>query len=1100
MCAFAAEPQILRTKLYPPRLPEIVSRERLLVELEKAGSSKLTAIVAGAGYGKSTLAAEFLHRQGRPFVWYQLEESDSDLSVFLSYLIAGLKNLYPQFGEATLSHLASTPNVAEQSRSILSSFVTDLDELIGEELFISFDDFHQVNDSVQIREAMGFLLDHMLPNLHFVILSRSSLSLPLANLKARRELLELQENNLRFTSQETAKLFRDVFRMPLEEEDIDALSESTEGWISGLVLFYLALKDKSGEEASRAIRESGLSLPDVFDYLSEATYENQPQAVRDFLARTSILSRMSPAFCDELLCVNDSQVILSYLISERLFTIPLDDQGDWYRYHHRLQAFLRKVLQDTLSPDEIRDLHRKAAALWEKQDEPEEALRHYREAKDYDKAAEVLEGLTGPAMLAGRVSFFDREIYRLPEDVFKNHPTLTLYSTMMAGMLGDADGVVAGARAAAEEFEARGLVEEQVLSLFRMAEGCAGVPRFDEAGEALARVRAMMDPDSPLWCEVFATESFILTAIGKAGDADPSLEEALKRVDEIEDEGIKINALAWCVIILFLQGRFNRAIEVFLKDAELIESTQMTSTLVPFIYGLITRAYAFLDRLDEAIEKAGESVSLGERDGISPMVFLSRASRAVARACRGESERAHEDISIATAMCEHYNPDASPTMFTEWFLAETCLLIGDKTTAMKHLKRFETMIAKWGEAQYLAKILQIAISLHDLGPARAEAEIGEAIAILEESGYRLAFSYAYSFLLSLKLAAGKTEEARQILEAYVSEFGEDIILRTFSDDMEHFLPFFTDLFMEGRHLEFMERVYGIGGTRSVPYLKKLESSGRADIATKAGELLQAIAPKTIEPLVIKMLGPFQVSRGGRSLSADDWRSKKALTAFKYLTANRDRGFVPRDVIMELLWPEAPLESAQKSLNTTLSSLRKTLEPEAGRGESSYLISRGDTLRLELGARGTVDLELFRERLAQATKARQIGDFDLYFHTLSEAADLYAGDFCAEDLYEDWCSQEREAIRSDYMETLVNMATEHLRRGEDAEALQRLEEALRKDPGREELYRKQMIIHSQMGNRPGIEEAYRRCCQYIQENYDASPSRETAELYSRLRQQ
>lgn len=721
MSAVAIGPQILRTKLYPPRLPEIVSRERLLAELEKARTSKLTAIVAGAGYGKSTVAAEFLHRLGRPFVWYQLEESDSDLSVFLSYLIAGLRSTYPRFGEATLSHLASTSNIAEQSRSILSTLITDLDELIGEELFISFDDFHQVNDSAQIREAMGFLLDHMLPNLHFIILSRSSLSLSLANLKARRELLDMQESNLRFTRQETAKLFRDVFRMPLKEEDIDALSESTEGWISGLVLFYLALKDKTGEEVSRAIRESGLSLPDVFDYLSEATYENQPQAVRYFLARTSMLSRMSPAFCDELLGINDSQVILSYLISERLFTLPLDDQGSWFRYHHRMQAFLRKVLQDTLPRDEIRDRHRKAAALWEKQDEPEEALHHYREAEDYDKAAEVLEGLTGPAMLAGRVSFFDREIYRLPEDVFKNHPTLTLYSTMMAGLLGDADGVVAGARAAAEEFEARGQMDEQVLSLFRMAEGCVGVPRFDEAREALSRARAMMAPDSPLWCEVFATESQILTITGRAGEADPSLEEALKRVDEIGDEGIKINALGWCVIILFLQGRFNRAIEVFLKDAQLIDSTQMTSTLVPFIYGLIPRAYAFLDRLDEAIEKASKAISLGERDGIPPMVFLSRASRAVARAYLGEPERALEDASIAAAMCEHHNTNTAHATFAEWFLAETYLLIGDKTAALKHLKRFEKMIAKWGVLSILpsySKSMSLCIILDRRGRRR----------------------------------------------------------------------------------------------------------------------------------------------------------------------------------------------------------------------------------------------------------------------------------------------------------------------------------------------------------------------------------------------
>ena len=149
--------------------------------------------------------------------------------------------------------------------------------------------------------------------------------------------------------------------------------------------------------------------------------------------------------------------------------------------------------------------------------------------------------------------------------------------------------------------------------------------------------------------------------------------------------------------------------------------------------------------------------------------------------------------------------------------------------------------------------------------------------------------------------------------------------------------------------------------------------------------------------------------------------------------------------------------------------------------------------------GFSDLELFRDRLSQAAKARERGDFDTFFEALKEAADLYAGDFCSEDLYEDWCTQDRESLLSDYVDALVDLATEHLRRGENEQALARLEEAVAKDPGREELYRRKMSICSQIGDRAGIEEAWRRCTSYLWEAYEVSPSPETAELYQRLRE-
>jgi LuxR family transcriptional regulator, maltose regulon positive regulatory protein len=1093
----AAESQILRTKLYPPRLPEIVVRERLLVELEKASSSKLTSIVAGAGYGKSTLAAEFFENKRQPFVWYQLEKTDSDLSVFLSYLVAGLRSIRPGFGANTLSHLDIATNVGEQSRAILSTFIGELDEITLEDLFIALDDFHLVNESAQITEAMDFLLGHTLPNLHFVILSRSALSFDLAELKARRELLELSEGNLRFTQKETAMLFRQVLPMPLSEEDIAALSETTEGWISGLVLFYLALKNREGNEVSRAIRESGLSLPDVFAYLSTATYKNQPQAVRDFIERTSVLSRMNPKFCDELLGIDDSHGILSYLMSERLFTIPLDDQGNWYRYHHGLRVFLKRALLDTLSTDDVRDLHLRAAALWENYAEPEEALYHYMEADDYERAAQALEGISLQLMQANRISFLEGEINRLPEEVLRKHPVLMLTGTQIAGMFGDYARVLDGARVAAEAFEESGNAEERTFSILRLALGYIALGKFQDALETISRARKMLPADSPFMCLVIAAEGSLSVAAGRAGEADSLIEETLTKADEIDDTVIKMLAISYCGIALVWQGRFNRAIELFHDVDRLFEITGMVTSAWPLFLGLISRAYVYLDRLEEAVETANKAIYLGETNGIPPMVLLGRAARAVAWAYLHERDKALEDAAIAAKNREPYGPGPL-AIYTESYLGEAFGLTGDSATALEHLQAASQMGAGYGDFRYLIKLSQIAFSARTLGLERTGEEVRGIMSIVEDSGARQVLSLAYSLLFTLKVAGDMHDEAREILDEYVSEFGEDIILRCDSTDIEYLLPFFTDLFAEGKHLEFMERLYGIGGAKSVPWLKRLEKSSNRRVAERASGLMTMLAHQAVVPLGIEMLGPFRATRGGREISARDWKSRKAQTTLKYLAANRDKGAIPRDVLIELLWPEAPLESAQKNLNAALSSLRRILEPEMSRGNSSYVVSDGDSVRLHLGAGGWTDLDLFREKSVQAGKAKESGDFDLYFHALKEAVELYKGDLCSEDLYEGWCSLEREVLKNDYIMLLANLSTEHLRRGEAEEAMARLEQAIAKDPGREEFCRRQMTICSQAGDRAGVEKAFRRCVSYLKDNYDVSPSPETTGLYKRLR--
>ncbi len=1083
--------------MYPPRLPHIVPRERLLADLESARSAKLAVVTAGAGYGKSTLAEDFLEKTGRPFAWYTLEDTDSDLSVFITYLVAALQNVYPEFGAKTTGHLAAADNINENSRAILSTLISELDALTSDEIFIALDDFHEVNESKPILDAVQFLLGHLLPNLHFLVLSRTNLNLDLSNLRVRRELVELEEGDLSFTPEETATLFSEVFGMPLSKGDVMTLYESTEGWISGLVLFYLALKGKQGGMVGTFLQELGGPPSAVSDYLSKAVYENQSPEIQDFLTKTSILSRMNPTFCEEYLGEGGSGGVLSHLTEERLFTIPLDDRGDWYRYHHCLRGFLQKTLYETHSPAEVKDLHMKAAALWESAGDSEQMLAHYVEAANYEAAAALLEHMDTELLRSNRISFLDREISRLPQDILHKHPRLLVRIGQVGAILGHYDrGLVANHKALESFDELDPRTGVQALLWLGGYYAITGKPH--EALEFFGKAHEVIPPDSPYLYYVEAEESVAALGRGSGEEARALMDRALEKSKVVErGRRVKAGALTWIGGTALMLGHPSEARQILLEADQLPQAAGLT-LVQPFLYALLSRSCSYLDQFEDAKRFAEKGIQIGEQMNLPPMLFFSLAARAMVRAQSGDTVGAAEDVATATYQSER-QVGGGEALYTEWFLADACELLGDDEGALRHFRRVQRMAST---TEDFSRIARLGIIANSVGTTGAEIAAKEVRAILKEAkdGVKgLALSLAYSLSIGLALALDDKKEATRVLNAYVSEFGEDVVIRAHPAEPDALLTFFANLFDEGKYVELMPRVFAGAGAKALPFLRRLEAVRKTEVAAAATAMLERATREEAEPLSVRLLGPLDIRLGKETLSSSSWKNKKALAAFKYLAANRSQGFVPRSVIMELLWPEISPDSGAKNLNVALTSLRKTLEPDAARGKSSYLVVSGDTLRLELGAGGWTDIEAFRERLRQADAAKEAGDFELYFSSLHEAAELYRGEFLTEDLYEDWCREEREELLKRYIELIVDIATEHLRVGEGSEALIHLEEAIVKDPGREELYRKKMTINSQLGNRSGIEETYKRCQKFLRENYDVEPSQETVDLYRSLRE-
>jgi LuxR family maltose regulon positive regulatory protein len=448
-----APPLILATKLYIPRPhADLVLRPRLLARLDGALSAPLTVVAAPAGFGKTTVISAWLHERMRDasrkvsdgvadlplhpsrVAWLTLDASDSDPVLFLRYLIAAFQPIAPAVG-ATLLVLLQSPQ-APPIETLLPLLINDLAALLHPTILV-LDDYHTI-DSLPIHQALVFLLDYLPPQLHLVIASRTDPPLPLARLRARRQLIELRAADLRFTAEEIAVFLKGTMALPLSAADLAALETRTEGWIAGLQLAALSLQDRPHDQLASFIDAFAGSHRFVVDYLADEVIARQPRHIQTFLLETAILERLCGPLCDAVVLGETrvgsseeqtgaqaySQAIIEELERRNLFIIPLDDRRLWYRYHHLFAQVLRQRLIDGARHEAVAPLHQRAAAWFEQQGLAVEAVHHALASQDWERAARLITAHGRKLMVRGQVHTVRGWLNKLPNALASEHPYL----------------------------------------------------------------------------------------------------------------------------------------------------------------------------------------------------------------------------------------------------------------------------------------------------------------------------------------------------------------------------------------------------------------------------------------------------------------------------------------------------------------------------------------------------------------------------------------------------------------------------------------------------------------------------------------------------
>ena len=411
---------LLQTKLHIPNIPrEFIDRPTLHGLMDLLLERKLCLISTPAGYGKTSLIVSWAKRRQQPLVWISLDEGDNNFSRFFAYMVAAIQSHVSSFETGLLERLLSPQGMPHEL--FLTVFVNALDR-IEHDYVIVLDDYHLIHEA-EIHESVQYVLDNLPPQTHIVIASREELPFSIANLRAGSQMLEILYPDLRFSEGEASEYLNRNFGLDLSEKEIHQLVEFTEGWIVGLRLAALSLAGT--EKKDSILAQLGPANRYIAGYLFDEVFHRQPEEIQSFLLQTSALERFTSALCDFVLEIDSSQSLIANVERSNLFIIPLDNQQEWYRYHHKFSELLYDRLTRT-DPTLIDPIYRRASQWFEREGLLEYAIDYAISAQDFLRAAQLMDQIGESLFWTGDPDQVLNWLERLPDVVYQDHPNLWL--------------------------------------------------------------------------------------------------------------------------------------------------------------------------------------------------------------------------------------------------------------------------------------------------------------------------------------------------------------------------------------------------------------------------------------------------------------------------------------------------------------------------------------------------------------------------------------------------------------------------------------------------------------------------------------------------
>jgi ATP/maltotriose-dependent transcriptional regulator MalT/DNA-binding SARP family transcriptional activator len=1020
---------------------QTLARGRLLDWLSAKVNNRVVLVIAEAGYGKTTLLADFSRRSRARMLWYRLDRGDRDWVGFIAHLAAAVRLHVGDFGAATEDLLRETAASAPLLDAVLDAFLRELGSLPPDSTILILDDFYLIDDTPEIRHIVKELIARAPERLTFVFASRRVPPVPLARLRALGEVAELGTNQLRFDQTETEELFRDTYEITLEPNLITELSRRTEGWAASLQLVRTALHDRDPTQKRAFISSLTGAEGHLYDYLAEEVIGDLPAPLQDFLMRTSILETIDLDLGPIAGGVSPATAQAFIEEGERLglFSRRGLRGRRQVRSHPLVRQFLQARLARGMSDREVRDLHLRIALAAELNDW-QVAAQHYLAAGADGRARQVVSNSIDQILAAGA--------YATAEELMRQ--------TSNGG----------------------GSMAPELIVASRMA-----IRDADQAsGRDLAERALIADPDSALAAlNVITARSFAGDQTGallasddlarSGNDRYAQLARAFRLIIEASSTGsLESAATELDALLATLDGSESHYVGItYLNKANLALASGAGSALE-----LAERAIAYLETASAGVEltaarlaRAGALAQLGDLEAARAEASLARE-----RAPRGQRLEAgvesaaievlFGDAEEAGRLLGELGDDVGPrTDFGEqgllvrarYHLRQRDLSGATADVANVPPGALRNTIAF--EAQRLTAIAQISLESGD--PARARTHAAAAARLAHAQGARL---WAQTAAL-LEMIAEPTADL-------------DAAIRAASVDTPAALTLLADQVL-GRIDELSPNSLKVVAEEAArrparwrPSLRMLLDRPTPEVGPPAALLLEAIgeaedvrrlrnaarhmrlsgsgfggrlARRLAPRVVVEDLGRVRLLVGERPVEGTDVR-RKVLALLCYLIT-RERFSATREEVLEGLWPELDPTSALNSLNQTVYFLRRVFEPSYREDESAgYVRQDVETIWLDpelIDARSGRCRDLIRElpREPDPDHAREL-------------ARLYVGKFALDFAYDEWAATYRDSLHASYLRVIEQAIRADTSTGHFARAIEVAERASAVEPEAEEI--------------------------------------------------
>jgi LuxR family transcriptional regulator, maltose regulon positive regulatory protein len=1084
-------PPIIVTKiLVPKKRSGLFQRPRLLNFIHNQIQRKLILISAAAGYGKTSLLADFAHNTEIPVCWYALDAADRDPSVLVEYLVATIRHRFPQFGQRTRALFQGGQAVTGNFQPIVTTLVNEIYDTIPEYFVLVLDDYHLVADSRPVEDFIDQLLQYLPDNCHMILASRTIPRLPLLRLAAYREVAGLGNDDLRFTGQEIQGLLKREYNLDLPDAAADELAQESEGWITGILLTTQTIWRGMLENLNRV-----KGPPEqVFQYLATEVFAQQPKELQHFLLASSILHQMNPALCDSVLQIADSRELLEWIEKRNLFITRVEGPETWYKYHHLFQEFLQIRLREQDAREYIR-LHQRAAAYFEASRNTTEAIHHYFQVEAHDEVCRRIAAAAEPLFEAGRVETLSGWIDSLPRAVLDEAPELLVTRARIHTIRGELYLASQLLRQAEGRFAALGNQMGQAKALIYQSTVSSQEGKYQDALDGCRRALELLLPlqvTPPAFRPAGAISDTIekltavhkLTAaahrnvgvslwgIGKLEQARDELAEALAIYQQLGDSYHVANVHQELGNCLSALGNLAGAHLHYQRSLAFWEQIGNPATLANVLNSMAIELHQrgeyekCLELFQVALERAQEAASWRFQGYI--LAGMGDVHRDL-----GDYETCRQLYSNALDLATRVE-DGQLTVYSLDALGNTARLRGDWVTARGLLRQAQEESERHQSNREQGQCeISLGILCHEAGEAsQALDHLQWALTFLVGSGARLEQARAHFHLARVLHASRRKNEALEHVQACLNACDAAGVDQFMVVEGQWALPMLQDA---ARRIE-KRRLAGL--------VRRIEVFMSSQSARRGGVIARAEENPRQRVLEIHAFGKGAVYRDSVAVTQSDWGAAQAREMFFYILAHPDRS---KEQIGAVFWPDLSLARMTSTFHATVYRIRRA----AGR---DCILYENERYQFNRSLNYRYDVEEFESVMA---RAQPLGpQSEPAAESYRQALAFYRGEYL-EDIYSDWTMPLRDTLLHRYVEAAGKLAEFHAGRREYEQAAQLYRRLLEKDNLREEVHRRLMECYVLAGERARALQHYDRLVSLLDQELDSAPAPETVALFEQI---